>query len=81
MSEIDIQKEIITLVKENAGINDDIILDHNSSMHNTTGWDSLTFLKVVTSVESRFDIKFSILEAALLTSIKAIVESVNKKLL
>ncbi|MDA7774807.1 acyl carrier protein [Pseudomonadales bacterium] len=56
-----------------------IELTDESCMENTKGWDSMSFVDIVLGLETEFNIAFSTLEAAQLTSHASIVDIVKRK--
>lgn len=72
-----VNNEVLKLLGQILG-NTDISAD--SSMENTKGWDSLSFINVIVALETEFRVNFSTLEAASLTSYSSIVDALNKKL-
>ena len=59
--------------------NDSISLNINSNIDDIEGWDSLAHVGIVTQIEQDFEIKFTLEEVSELTSIKKIVESIERK--
>ena len=53
-------------------LEEDIELHESSTMENTPGWDSSTFLSLITAIELHYGIEIAGVDAISLTSVKAI---------
>lgn len=72
-----IDEDVLNLLNQTLGHTD---MSAESSMENTRGWDSLSFINIVVALETEFGVNFSTLEAASLTSYSSIIDALNKKL-
>ena len=54
-------------------------VDENSTPDNTDGWDSLAHIGLIVSIESEFDVKFTMSEIAQMTSFNKIYELLGEK--
>ncbi len=52
----------------------------NSSMENVDGWDSVTYVEIILSLEEEFQIEFTSLESASLNNVASILEILDSKL-
>lgn len=54
-------------------------VDENSTSDNTDCWDSLSHISLIVSIESEFDVKFTMSEIAQMTSFNKIYELLGEK--
>jgi len=59
---------------------DEIVIDDTTTAEDIEDWDSLTHVQLVVSVESEFDIKFSMIETSSLHNVGEFIALIDKKL-
>lgn len=59
--------------------NDDIMLEEQMTAKDIDGWTSLTQAQILTSIEKRFGVRFSLMEIIEMKSVGQIIDSVTTK--
>jgi acyl carrier protein len=75
----DIYQKLTTIFRDVFG-EDHIVLRPESTAADVEGWDSLTHIRLVLSVERAFRVRFSAAEVAKLKNVGEFVESIRAKL-
>ena len=75
MQDIEIREKIINLVSEILNIKQ---IDINSSQENTSEWDSLNYLSIISAIEEEFNIDITEKNINNFDSIKNIFNEVNR---
>tara|TARA_B100000963_G_scaffold301041_1_gene273596 strand:+ start:1116 stop:1343 length:228 start_codon:yes stop_codon:yes gene_type:complete len=73
-----LEKVIKIIANQTSSDVDDIGI--NSSMENVDGWDSVTYVEIILSLEEEFQIEFSSLESASLNNVASILEILDSKI-
>jgi acyl carrier protein len=60
--------------------NNSLLISKNTSAKDIDGWDSLTHIRLIVSIEKKFNIKFSALEIYDLKNVGEMQELIKKKL-
>ena len=60
--------------------NSSLLISKNTSAKEIDGWDSLTHIRLIVSIEKKFNIRFSALEIYDLKNVGEMVELIKKKL-
>jgi acyl carrier protein len=60
--------------------NSSLLISKNTSAKDIDGWDSLTHIRLIVSIEKKFNIRFSALEIYDLKNVGEMVELIKKKL-
>lgn len=56
-----------------------IVLSSGTTSDDIPGWDSLTYINLITSIEQRFDVQFSTSEIGRLRNVGALVDCLRAK--
>ena len=75
----DIQKKVIELLVEEFGEHNRDALNNNAGMNKIPEWDSLSFLNIVESLETTFEIKIRSSDVEELGCVEDIVKLVTSK--
>lgn len=75
MQDIEVRKKIINLVSKILNIKQ---IGINSSQENTSEWDSLNYLSIISAIEEEFDIDITENNINNFDSIKNILKEVNR---
>ena len=59
---------------------DDLIIGPGTKQEDLKAWDSLAHIRLVSALESEFDIQFSLAEIEQINSVRQFVDTVNKHL-
>ena len=59
---------------------DDIVLNHNTTADDITGWDSLNHVVLVVEIEKKFNIKFKLEEIQSFKNVGEICDSIFNKI-
>jgi acyl carrier protein len=79
MNREDVRKELIDVL-ENVLQLDDLKLTDDITAKDVEGWDSLSHIRIMVSLERKFKIRFSNAELEKLKSIGELIDHVNSKL-
>jgi acyl carrier protein len=60
--------------------NSSLLISNNTSAKDIDGWDSLTHIRLIVSIEKKLNIRFSALEIYDLKNVGEMVELIKKKL-
>jgi acyl carrier protein len=58
---------------------EDLVIGPDSSQKNLKAWDSLAHIRLVSGIESEFDIQFSLAEIEQITSVRQFVQLVQER--
>lgn len=58
---------------------DDLQIDTNTTAEDIEEWDSLAHIRIITAIEEKFNIKFSVMEISNLTDVGSIVDAIVNK--
>jgi acyl carrier protein len=58
---------------------EDLVIGPDSSQRNLKAWDSLAHIRLVSGIESEFDIQFSLAEIEQITSVRQFVQLVQER--
>jgi len=72
-------KEIETIIRS-VFQSEDIIVSLSTTAHDIPGWDSLKNIEILTTIEAKYSIRFSMAELILLENIGDLVKNVEVKL-
>jgi acyl carrier protein len=72
--------ESLTRVFREVFDDDDITLTRETTANDVDGWDSLTHVNLILSVESRFGIRFSQAELLTFRNVGDLADSIRKRL-
>jgi acyl carrier protein len=59
--------------------NDDLVIGLDTKQKDLQGWDSLAHIRLVSGIESEFDIEFSLTEIERIASVRQFVELINQR--
>jgi acyl carrier protein len=58
---------------------EDLVIGPDTSQNNLKAWDSLAHIRLVSGIESEFDIQFSLAEIEQITSVRQFVQLVQER--
>ena len=61
-------------------LEEEIIIKEEYSSYDVDGWDSLTHMAIITTIESEFDVKFKLKEINKLKNMGTLIELIESKL-
>jgi len=79
MSELEVREKITEIIVANLG-HHDFEFNDELTAEDVRGWDSLSHMAIITSIEERFQIKFKIREITKLKNMKTLIELVQSKI-
>ncbi len=75
---MDVYDKLTEILRDTLG-NDTVVATPELSARDVQGWDSLSHIRIIVTVEDAFDIKFSILEISEIQNVGQMVALIESK--